>query len=65
VILLWLALAFIGADGERPAPRFTGKSIPDGVEDAPHIRLAGPPAAGFGRDVGSIRAHWASVRSLE
>ena len=38
--------------GNGRAPRFTGKSIPDGVEDVPHVGLAGPPAAGFWRDVG-------------
>ena len=39
-------------DGQVTLMASGAEDIQDGVEDVLHIRLAGPPAAGFGRDVG-------------
>ena len=39
-------------DGQVTPLASGAEDIEDGVEDVPHVRLAGPPAAGFGRDMG-------------
>ena len=39
-------------DGQVAPLAAGAEDVEDGVEDVPHVRLAGPPAAGFGGDVG-------------
>ena len=42
-----------GKSTGQVAPLASGaEDVEDGVEDVPHVGLAGPPAAGFGREVG-------------
>ena len=51
-------------DGQVSPLAAGAEDVEDGVEDVPHVGLAGPPAAGRRGGGGSIRAHCSSVTSL-
>ena len=50
--------------GEIAPLAASAEDIEDGIDDVADVGLARPAAAGSSGRWGSIRAHWASVRSL-